>query len=692
MKQRIWKQWLVALAMSAGGAAAHPLDAKVERHPVMPAFDRLAAAAQSEADVAQSGLLLLAELGCTACHTPPAAWDDRLAAAPAPNLAGVGSRLDADALRRMIGDPQGSKAGTRMPQIFTEEKKDAARIAAVADYLATLRQAAAPAPAGDAAHGKELYHSIGCVACHAPAADARPALPAGQEALVPREASVPLALARDYDSSALAHFLRDPLTVRPAGRMPSLHLTAQEAADIASYLQRDGVVKVDAAAPDAAQVAEGRAEFSRLRCNSCHSTGDSPAPKQTATPLEKLGAARGCLAPSPQPGTPRFELSDLQRSALALALRAVKTAPAPPTPQQQIEWQFARMNCSACHTRDGKGGPEPARAQFFSVNDPGAESLGEMAHLPPNLDRVGRKLTGAWFAKILWGEDGAVRPYMNARMPNFGRAQTEPLIAWFEQADALKTPVQIDVSGLLGHQRAEPGRKLIGAGGLGCVSCHGLKDRKSLGPPVARLTATTDRLRPEYFKELLLDPQKTQPGTVMPPLFTGRKDAAKEIETIWTYLRELEGQPLPEGLFSDDDYELKPASAGRPIVLRSFIEGAGTHAIGVGFPQGLNATFDAKTCRWTQIWKGRYLDAMSNFQDRTMKPIKPLGTDVKPLPDDGGAREYRGYRLSKDGVPTFLYRRDGSDVEDTLRPAADGKTFERIVKTGSGESKEVLSW
>jgi len=329
---------------------------------------------------------------------------------------------------------------------------------------------------------------------------------------------------------------------------------------------------------------------------------------------------------------------------------------------------------------------------YFDVTTPTAESLGELAHLPPALDMWGGKLTKGWFEKVLWGIGGSVRPYMNARMPSFGREQTEMLIPEFMEADVSPTPVSMDVSGLAKHHRAEAGRQLIGAKGLACVSCHGLKDRKSLGPPVIRLTHTVERLQPEYFKELLLNPQVTQPGTVMPPMFMARKGADKEIESLWTYLREIEGQPLPEGLMSAEDFELKPDAAKRPIVFRSFIEGVGTHAVGVGFPGGLNAAFDAKTSRWVLIWKGRFLDALSNWQERAMTPIKPLGTEVKELTSPTAGRVYGGYRLGKDGVPTFLYEEDGRKMEDTLRPAKDGKSFQRVLKVNGAETKEVVSW
>jgi hypothetical protein len=145
-------------------------------------------------------------------------------------------------------------------------------------------------------------------------------------------------------------------------------------------------------------------------------------------------------------------------------------------------------------------------------------------------------------------------------------------------------------------------------------------------------------------------------------------------------------------LISTEDFELKPEKAGRPMVFRSFITGAGSHAIGVGFPQGIHAAFDAAQARWAMVWKGRFLDALNNWQSREMLPIKPLGTAVKMLPEEGGVREFTGYKLDKQGVPTFLYQIDGKPAEDTLRPVKNGQGFERELKINGVVKKEVLSW
>lgn len=708
---------------------AHPLQAEPVDHAYVFTFDQNYLIEDPDEHLIDGGYLLLAELNCTACHSAPKEWQARLAPKAAPDLSEAGSRLDADSLWLMVRSPQYRKKGTQMPGLFAGEPGDAEKVEALTEYLSSLKGNTPAMPKGNAEAGKELYHRVGCVACHDPASDFRPAKAAsGTEPEKPTLGSIPIALADAYDEKSLAAFLYDPLRHRPAGRMPNMRLSKQEAADVAAYLHTGRTVEV--AAERAALkiprqgIEKGRQLFLKENCVACHRTKESPDfPAPTAKSLKQVALDKGCMAEKQGSGVPRFDLNGLEKRALRLALTAIQSGKVETqTAKQKVDWHMSRLNCYACHDRDNKGGPEVAREQYFTTNDPGAESLGQLGHLPPNLDHVGRKLTKTWFEKILWGEDGSVRPYLDSRMPNFGRKQTEPLIELFAQADKPEKAVEIDVTGLQKHHRSEIGRKLIGATGLACVSCHGLKDRKSLGPPVIRLTHAVERLLPEYFKELLLNPQATQPGTMMPPLFLGRKNADKDIESLWTYLRELDGQPLPEGLLSNEDFELKPEKGERPIVFRSFIEGAGSHAIAIGFPKGIHAAFDPVSCRWRIAWRGRFLDAMSNWQSREMKPIAPLGTDVKSLPDrpalsiagkPDAAALFEGYRLDAKGVPTMLYKVNGKRVEDRLEPSPDGKSFQRTIRiqgktdgllftglTNNAEPvvvkeatiKEVLSW
>lgn len=662
--------------------------------PMVAAFERFHAAATSEAAVVEGGLFLLNELNCVACHAAPEAWRERIPGRAKLSLLDVGDRLAPQKLAEFIRDPHRLKPGTLMPHVAAPGEAESAALVA---YLAALKRPtpARAYPLGNAERGRHLYETVGCVACHA-ASEAPTSYP-----------SVPLVLGRHYDRNALADFIQNPLRVRPAGRMPATELTDAEAADLATFLG----AKPLAASPPAtgSLLSAGRAAFAAQNCAACHDVGEKQEVK-FARPLIQVKPEQGCLN-SPTAGglAPRFNLSPVQRRALVAAVRQVQTQATPPTRSvaQVVHGRMEQLNCVACHEWRGKGGADPARSKYFVAQEGAAESLGELGRLPPSLDWAGRKLTSEWLEKLLWGSGGGVRPYMSVRMPRFGKDASADLVPLLEAAGRPATPQEIDTSGGQGHQRFATGRTLMGTGtgGVGCVTCHGLKDREPTAIRAINLTFTAQRLRPEYFKALLLDPQTMQPGTIMPPIFAGRSSADKEIESIWTFFKELDQSAvLPEGLAVEGSFELKPEVEGRPIVFRTFLFGAGVQAVAVGNPSGAHAAFDSFEVRWALVWRGRFLDAQSNWEERPMKPIKALGEDLRMLPNHlpfvrrevatdpwptlfgrQAGYVFEGYRLDADGVPTFRYRVGDLEVEDTLRPIQKGNAFQRtVVVKGSG--------
>jgi cbb3-type cytochrome oxidase cytochrome c subunit len=205
---------LFAAILLAGGLAAAQ---ETKPHPIIPGFERY-----GSADGAEAGRLLLGELNCVSCHKPDAAAAEHLAVKKAPLLADAGSRLNFDWIRAFVADPQKLKPGATMPQpTLTPEELDA-----VSHFLMSLKRAKPLETwGGPAAKAKELFNRAGCAACHAPLDG--PALPD----------SVPLPdfKAKYSNAAALAHFVFDPLTVRPSGRMPKLNLTQGEAMALAAH-------------------------------------------------------------------------------------------------------------------------------------------------------------------------------------------------------------------------------------------------------------------------------------------------------------------------------------------------------------------------------------------------------------------------------------------------------------------------
>ena len=204
-----------------------PRNAEQEaRKPLLPGLERLYAHENL------AGRLLVTQLACTACHLSE---DKSLAAHRGPILDSVGSRIRFDHLLALTMDAHDTKPGTAMPNVFhalhEDEKKD--RGMAIASFLASTGNLIdRPGDGAAAKKGEELYHSIGCVGCHAPR----------NSDIDLRSTSVPLgSIDKKYTLDSLAKFLANPHAIRPDGNMPKLVSSFTEARDIACYLLGDSI-------------------------------------------------------------------------------------------------------------------------------------------------------------------------------------------------------------------------------------------------------------------------------------------------------------------------------------------------------------------------------------------------------------------------------------------------------------------
>lgn len=523
------------------------------------------------------GERLLAELHCTACHAAEPAVVARLRPPPAPLLGQTGTRLRPGFLRDWLRDPLASKPGTTMPDVLggLAEAERTAAIEELTHYLTSLtpvHPAATATPATGALvmqQGRVLYHQVGCVACHAPFETAAAVFnqsvgaPTDPDALRYtlarlQEVSTPLPdLAAKYRPGALAAFLTDPLATRPGGRMPSLNLTEAEARALAAYLDSvtsrtvSGAPAETAFEMNVALARRGRERFAEFGCAACHETvaGAPPVTSQLRAPsFAQLNAdaASGCLSEKPRHPAPRYLLSAEQREAVRTTLRERARLRQPTSPPERVAHTLASLNCTACHSRDGLGGPSPARSDYFtSLSD---ADLGDEGRIPPHLSGVGGKLRAPWLDQVLTNR-GAVRPYLAVRMPQFGPANVGHLTADFRAADAWPDAVP-PVAG-----DATAGRALVGLGGYGCIQCHSFGPHPSLGVSVMDMTRMAGRLEWEWFRRYLLDPPGLRPGTRMPSFWPeGRAtvptilagDTEKQIAAIWAYLSlGVEAAPPP---------------------------------------------------------------------------------------------------------------------------------------------------
>lgn len=716
--------------------------AEQPKSPFVATFDRFAM--YDEIEKSQAGRLLLTELSCTACH---ATTDSHLEPKRGPRLIGAGNRLQPEWIKRFLASPQATKPGTTMPLMFAgwpdAEKTQA--IDALSVFLGSQREDFPEIKAsgliavpfefwakGQPQVGKRLYHQIGCVACHEadPTHETAQIKPSATDELLdlldPQElaelglaakarkvAAVPLGdLAAKYDRKSLTFFLLDPKKTRPSGRMPSLKLTATEAADIAANLLREQAPATEITMQDSSKalIETGQKLFVEVGCANCHDA-QGTKPRTVGKPLDQVSdnaSGRSCLGKASR-GLPSFSMNTEQVNAITSVLMEEKLS-TPLAAKDRLQFSLLQLNCYACHERDDQGGVGRYQRAYFETV--GNVDIGDEGRLPPPLTGVGAKLQPAWLAQVLKGT-GDVRLHMRIRMPQFPANAVKQLPALFAEVDHPPGKPQSEavVFGTL-EGLAEPGRVLLDHG---CVECHLFRGEALPGVVGVDLEGITNRVHPRWFHDFLLNPGNLKPRTRMPTFFPRgasqnkavlQGDTERQIAAMWAYLTVLDKQPLPEKIetIRSRDFELKPQD--RPIVLRTFMKAAGTHAIAVGFPEGVHFAFDAEQSRLAAVWRGRFLDAQGTWFSRFTPPAEPLG-DILPwldglpfaiLKDEvkswpmgdpfNPAYRYLGYRLDKQGVPTFLYRYERFDIEDRIEPL-DNTQIQRQLKITNRKPTET---
>ncbi|MCA9026750.1 MAG: c-type cytochrome [Planctomycetaceae bacterium] len=701
------------------GQSNNPLPPFVADTAMVSGFERFGS--HAEIPERQAGSLLISELSCTACHASDDEW---LEPKRGPRLNGVGNVVQQDWLRRYLADPHQVKSGTTMPHLLVL-LPDAERAEAIEALVAFLNTQREPFPElkaggvnpvvhefwkrGDQERGTRLYHSIGCVACHEPDADyetveSKPSaidelieqldqeeiVELGLAAAARRVKSVPHGdLTGKYSLRSLAMMLLDPARVRPNSRMPSLRLTPQEAADIATYLlARSGtpVSDVVPVTPTQALVDRGRDLFVELRCSNCHEVTGIKNYKP-AKPLAELDfAVRSSCLEEPSADMARYRLDEMQRTAI----RFVKNGEEPRdrSDADEVSFRMLQLNCFGCHERDGLGGVGRFRKPYFETV--GNVDLGDEGRLPPSLGNVGRKLRPQALAAVFQPKSPPHRRYMTIRMPSYPTSVVELLISHLPVADGVDKSDELQV--FTGSKLAEAGRDMVNTG---CVQCHPFRGESLPGVVGIDLNEVTSRVYPRWFYDFIHNPNDLKNRTRMPSFFpNGRSNrpdlldgnVALQISAIWAYLKNLEHEPLPEKIETarSANYELVPTD--KPIVLRTFMNVAGTHAIAVGFPQGVHYAFDAEQVRMAIAWKGRFLDARGTWFERFTPPANPLGEhEVMFSPghlfvsDDPREFQFGGYRLEANGVPTLLYRYGNCSIADHIEVADEG-TLKRTLK------------
>lgn len=514
-----------------------------------------------ERQLLRRGRDLLARRHCLKCHRPGNPPGERslpeLGERP-PILEGIGFRLRPSWIARWLEDPAALSPRATMPAAF-HSLEAANRRTEILDLTASLVAGAKserPLEGGRPGHGRTLFETLGCQACHVAASGS-----AGQEPDdgVRDEADrISLAhVARKWKPGALAAFLEDPRRFHPSTRMPSFRLSAGEARDLAAWLLSTATPSPGALDLGLASSQRGNELLSARGCLACHDPENSRARLEAAPPFEALGkpgaSRRGCLSTDRVPeSAPDFGLTETDREALRAILADGRESLDRENAVEYARRRIRDLRCTSCHDRDGvpsllsavegTGSSEPAAPSASG------EKPGKLLQTRPLLTWTGEKLTTDWLEKFLAGRnEKPVRPWIEVRMPDFdlradlfarGLAREHGVRAGSEPPPAVEP------------EMASVGSQLVNlGGGFSCRTCHDLGEEVATGVFDAKgpdLLGLPERLRHDFYLRWMRDPLRVDPRTKMPQFATDNQspfvqfyggDARQQFEAIWQYLR-----------------------------------------------------------------------------------------------------------------------------------------------------------
>ncbi len=237
-----------------------------------------------------------------------------------------------------------------------------------------------------------------------------------------------------------------------------------------------------------------------------------------------------------------------------------------------------------------------------------------------------------------------------------------------------------------------------------CSACH-VVDKVLVGPSLVEI-AGIYRDNPDGFVKWCVKPEHKRDGFIEMPSQAHLGEPV--LRELYAYVIATASGKKEQEKNDNDPYATPPTMVRRPQVMRIFMPDASPASIAVALPGDLSYCFDASECCLRYVWKGGFIDGWPYFKANGSSfakldgkvvyreegfPFGVLTSVVPPKP------KFLGYRLGKDGVPSFRYRiESGAILEETIRPLADGQGIERQFKCEAGtfsvntpEAAEVTS-
>ncbi|MBI2944287.1 MAG: c-type cytochrome [Candidatus Wallbacteria bacterium] len=564
-----------------------------------------------------------------------------------PNLKAVREKLYPGWLPVWLEYPKKWRPTTRMPNFFPERKPGFYKLESEEDIRKQVTEEVQALSAfvwqnaegqtptepehvpskDEIAKGKELFESVGCLACHR--SDEKRPVDAGN-VYGPELTRI----GEKARLSWLAKWIENPKKMMPDARMPSLRLTPEESKLIACYLttlKQNDPLPAPAWIEDKKLAETGKQLVERYGCFGCHTIkGMEYGKGKVGTELSAHGSKlveefdfglhehkmqaegrftrQGWISQKiDDPRTydegrfrkqvdrlkmPKFDFDKDDVAAITTFIMGntgVEMHPAykmNPTDRKAAileGWRLVdKFNCTGCHRINGQGG------HVLSVY---GEKPEERIFGPPILQREGQKVQSEWLIEFL-KVPYQLRPFLKIKMPTFDMSEAEAisLAKFFAALDGEEYPFHYRARSVLSTEETSGAKKIFDT--LQCLRCH-QAGQEALSPEEAAnkapdLFLANRRLKQDWVIRWLHNPDALQADTRMPNFWQDGKslvpdvaggDTPKQIDMLSEFvmhLKEYGVQPTPpstapkggDSFYEDDEEEEesapKPAEPAKP--------------------------------------------------------------------------------------------------------------------------------
>lgn len=451
--------------------------------------------------------------------------------------------------------------------------------------------------------GRELFLTVGCLACHQLGEKGEGGLYDGGDLS---------AIAAKRPPKFFETWLASPDAINSRHRMPIFELTEVERQHLVAFLVTlTGQSRQPTSTSQQASVERGAKAIATLRCTACHVLPDiATMPSAKKTPLDSNADwQNSCIGNPSKPGQPRFSLNNSDRDALRMyASQVVSGQPAIPPSAQQL---LAENNCLSCHQRNEAPGLAPRLTAIAGLHADLAAQIPSMT--PPPLNSVGDKLHDNALRGAISRQGTNHRPYLLVRMPRFRLEETElqTLLNHFVSTDRIPPGLRTLASDRVSVESAlleAVGSRLVTPDGFGCTSCHQLGQVMPVKAPLnARgpdLSMLGQRVRREWYDRWVRNPSRIVPRMEMPSVQIAVRGVLHDnlddqLAAVWDVLNRQGFQPpQPNPIRVVRHSGTQPDSAAKVVtdVLRSSTQ-TYVKPILVGLSNRHNILFDLETAR-----------------------------------------------------------------------------------------------